>query len=181
MDQTDEQLALAAIGGDAHAFGILVERLRGPLVGYITGLTRSRDDAEEVAQEAFLAAWRNLDGLREPERIAGWIYRIARNLAAKKPQAVLTMPLEGDPAAPQTDQHQADRITALLAAVAQLSEPHREVISRKHFLGASGQQIAEQLGIAPGTVRSRLSRAYDELRSLLDEQTISKCNSGEVP
>ncbi len=171
MDQTDEQLALAAIGGDAHAFGILVERLRRPLVGYITGLTRSRDDAEEVAQEAFLAAWRNLDGLREPGRIAGWIYRIARNLAVKKAKTVSTVPLENDPAA-QADQRQADRITALLAAVAQLSEPHREVISRKHFLGASGQQIAEQLGIAPGTVRSRLSRAYDELRSLLNDQAI---------
>ena len=61
-------------------------------------------------------------------------------------------------------------VISLLAAVGRLSEPHREVVSRKHFAGQSGDRIARQLGVPPGTVRSRLSRAYAELREMLTEQ-----------
>ncbi|OHB69804.1 MAG: hypothetical protein A2V70_14710 [Planctomycetes bacterium RBG_13_63_9] len=79
MDRTDEQLARASIQRDPEAFGILIERLRCPLIAYITGLRATRDDAEELAQETFLAAWQKLPGLRDPARVKGWIYRIAHN------------------------------------------------------------------------------------------------------
>ena len=57
---------------------------------------------------------------------------------------------------------------ALISAVSRLEEAHRDVVSRKHFGGFSGDEIAEQLGVAPGTVRSRLSRAYARLRRMVE-------------
>lgn len=169
MERTDEQLALASIQGDPQAFGYLVERLHHPLIGYVTGLLGRRDDAEELAQEALLIAWQKLPGLRIPARVSNWIFRIAHNLAMKQPKSVRTVPLGDDPPA-RGGSERDQRLLPLLEAVARLSEPHREVISRKHFAGETGEKIARQLGIPPGTVRSRLSRAYAELRAMLVEQ-----------
>jgi RNA polymerase sigma-70 factor (ECF subfamily) len=169
VERTDEQLACASQEGDTRAFGILVERLRAPLIGYATGLLRTREDAEELAQETFLIAWQKIAGLRAPARVNAWIYRIAYNLAIKRPKQIPTQPLTEDPPIKSGGKHQP-RLLGLLAAVARLSEPQREVISRKHFAGYSGEEIARQLGIPVGTVRSRLSRAYAELRAMLIEQ-----------
>ncbi len=172
MNQTDEQLAQASKEGDSQAFGILVERLRAPLIGYVTGLLGRREDAEELAQEAFLTAWQKIGDLRVPGRVNAWIYRIAHNLAVKRPRQIRTRPLTQDP--PLGGGSRPDeRLLGLLAAVARLSESHREVISRKHFAGCTGEAISRQLGIPLGTVKSRLSRAYAELRVMLVEQESS--------
>jgi RNA polymerase sigma-70 factor (ECF subfamily) len=172
VEPTDEQLASASKEGDTGAFGLLVERLRAPLIGYATGLLGTRDDAEELAQETFLIAWQKIRTLRAPGRVNAWIYRIAHNLAVSRPKQVRTRPLTEDLALKDSSK-QDQRLLGLLAVVARLSEPHREVISRKHFGGYSGEKIAQQLGIPPGTVRSRLSRAYTELRAMLVEQESS--------
>ena len=171
MERTDEQLASASQGGDTRAFEILVERLRAPLIGYAMGLLGTREDAEELAQETFLIAWQKLAGLRAPARVSAWTYRIAHNLAAKRPKRVRTQPLTEDPPMGSKTGHDP-RPLGLLAAVARLSELHREVISRKYFAGYSGEQIAQQLGVPVGTVKSRLSRAYAELRAMLASEAL---------
>ena len=177
MERTDADHVLAAVGGDPEAFGRLAQRLAPPLIGYVTGLLGDRDDAEEVAQDALLAAWRDLHRLRNPAQVGNWIFRIARNLAFKRrrrPRPATLQPAtlpEDVPAAPCGDaESRHDRDLALLAAIARLREPFREVIMRKHFSGASAEQVAVQLGIAPGTVRSRLARAYAALRRMLADQ-----------
>lgn len=170
VEKTDEQLARASMTGDTQAFGTLVERLRAPLIGYMTGLLGTRGDAEELAQETFLVAWQKLPRLREPGRVSGWIYRIAARLAARHAKTKQPAPLDDDPPDRASSTDQDHRLISLTAAVARLSEPHREVILRKHFAGCPGDEIARQLGIAPGTVRSRLCRAYAELRAILQEQ-----------
>ena len=167
MDQSDATLARAAQHGDRQAFGVLVTRLRAPMVGYVVGLIRNRDDAEETAQEAFLVGWQRLPTLREPARVASWLFRIARNLALSRQRAARTAALETEPV-DDTDCPGDERIGPLLQAITELSESHREVILRKHFSGLDGETIARQLGIAAGTVRSRLSRAYAELRRRIE-------------
>ncbi len=154
--------------GDAQAFGRLVERLRGPLCGYVGGLLRRcSDDVEEVAQETLLIAWQKLPTLKDPERFSSWLFRIAHNLSAKAIARPRPGPLEVDPPQRSEVASQEDRLLTLTRAVAQLSEPQREVVLRKHFGGASGEQIAADLGIAAGTVWSRLSRAYTQLREAI--------------
>ena len=167
MEKSDAQLAEDAARGDTHAFGTLVERFRGPIIGYLVGLVARRDDAEEFAQEAFLRAWQKLPTLEKPDAFGAWLHRIAHNLALGHVRRPRSVPLPSDVPERACDDPESDRSVALLAAVGRLSEPHREVIARKHFAGCSGEQIAEQMGISAGTVRSRLSRAYDELRGML--------------
>ena len=171
MENTDEQLARDSIEGDAKAFGVLVERLRAPLIGYLGGLLRKRGhDVEELAQEAFLTAWQKLRGLRDPARVRSWIYTIARNLAVRQAKSPRPVPLTNDPPACYEQSQQDQRLVSLVAAVSRLGEPHREVVLRKHFAGDSAEKIASELGVAQGTVWSRLSRAYAELRGMLTEQ-----------
>jgi RNA polymerase sigma-70 factor (ECF subfamily) len=170
VDKTDEQLARGATEGDLEAFEALVERFRAPVIGHVTGLIGRRAEAEELAQETFLIVWQKIRGLRDPSRVSGWIYRIAGRLAKRQARARQPVPLADDPPAPGVRGEEPSRVVSLLAAVARLSGPHRDVISRKHFAGSSGDEIGRQLGIASGTVRSRLSRAYAELRALLADE-----------
>lgn len=147
-----------------------MDRLRAPLQGYLVGLLGAADDADELAQETFLVAWQRLRSLRDPGRVVAWIYGIARNLAAKQSNKPQPIALLCDPPA-ATDESREDRLVkSVMVAVSRLSEEHREVVLRKHFGGLTGEQIARQLGIAPGTVRSRLSRAYGQLREMLKQE-----------
>ena len=171
MEKTDIQLAADACRGDANAFGILVQRYRAGLIGYVAGLLHTREDAEELAQETFLRAWREAPKLNDPATFGGWLYRIAHNLAmshARKPHPV---PLADDPPDCVAAATEEDHTIALLAAVNRLGEPHREVIARKYFDRLTIEEVAGQLGIPAGTVRSRLSRAYSELRKMLTDES----------
>src|SRR4029077_7968900 len=88
---TDGQIASRARAGDVAAFVQLVERYRAPLIAYVYGLTGVRDDAEELAQEAFCRAWERLPALRRRDRLVSWLYSIAHNLAvsaSRRPRTV---------------------------------------------------------------------------------------------
>ena len=164
MSLTDRQIACRAGEGDVAAFVQFVGRYRAPLISYVYGLTGRREDAEELAQEAFCRAWEKLPALRQPERLVSWLYRVAHNLAVSEGRRPRPVTLPAEPAAdPPRDDPGAD----VHGAVARLSEEHRVVVSLRHFTGLSHEEIARVLGVPAGTVRSRLSRAYDRLRPLL--------------
>ena len=74
VERTEKQLTQASIEGDSQAYGILVERLRAPLAGYLGGLLYThKDEVEELAQETFCIAWQKLRSLRDPARFSGWV------------------------------------------------------------------------------------------------------------
>jgi RNA polymerase sigma-70 factor (ECF subfamily) len=165
VNLTDRQIAARAGAGDVAAYVQLVERHRAPLIGYIFSLTGCRQDAEELAQEAFCKAWQQLPTLRRRDRLVSWLYRIAHNLvisASRRPRiAVLTH----EPACPEVKP--ADPLLEVHRAIADLPEPWRVIVSLRHFSGLSNEEVAEVLSIPAGTVRSRLSRAYERLRRVL--------------
>jgi RNA polymerase sigma-70 factor (ECF subfamily) len=165
VNLTDREIACRAGRGDVAAFAQLVARYRAPLIGYVYGLTGQREDAEELAQEAFCRVWQKLPTLRQPDRVVSWLYRVAHNLAVssgRRPRPV-TLPAEPPAAGPD----RADPTLDVHRAVAELPEAFRVVVSLRHFAGLSHEEIARTLGVPAGTVRSRLSRAYDRLRPLL--------------
>src|SRR4051794_39692694 len=96
MNLTDRQIAAQAGTGDRAAFVQFVERYRAPLISYIFGLTGQRDDAEELAQEAFCRVWEKLPTLRQPDRLVSWLYRIAHNLAVSAVRRPRLAALTGD-------------------------------------------------------------------------------------
>jgi RNA polymerase sigma-70 factor (ECF subfamily) len=156
-----------AAGGNAEAFMVLVRRYRAPLIAHIHGRTRGRDEAEDIAQDVFCKAWQHLPRLRSPAAFAGWLFRIADNAiatAARKPRPTS---LDDDPADGPARGPSMNSSVDVHAAVSELSHEHRVVVWLCHFSGMSTDEAARVVGVAPGTVRSRLSRAYAELRERL--------------
>jgi len=169
VELSDAEAVKLAARGDANAFMVLVHRYRAPLIAYAHGKTRARDEAEDIAQDAFCKAWEHLPKLRNPAAFGGWLFQIANNAvitAARKRRVGL---LEGD-AADRPVEASQDCNMEVHAAVGELSQEQQVVVSLRHFSGMSTEQVAQALGIPPGTVRSRLSRAYAELRGRLASQ-----------
>lgn len=175
----DAVLVRAAQNGDAAAFAAIVRRYQRRVYRVAYGLTRSHEDSDDLAQEAFVNAWKALDRFRVGEPLYPWLARIVTNLAyslfrrrRRRPETSIEPLIEAgmqwgrddDPAA-----HAADRERAahLAAAFEELSEDHRAILVLRVVDGLSYDEIASALEIAPGTVMSRLSRARTELRSRL--------------
>jgi len=147
------------------AFSEVFEAFRGKVLSLGLHLTGSAADAEDAAQEVFLAVFRDLPKFRGESRLSTWIYRIAVRVAfrvkAKHPR---TAPLDLDPVVETPDPAlQRERSRQLAAALARLSAEHRTVLALFSLDGLSHREIAETLGIPEGTVWSRLHLARKKL------------------
>ncbi|MGE0144399.1 MAG: RNA polymerase sigma factor [Planctomycetota bacterium] len=178
------QLVIGAKGGDRPAFEVLVERYHGKAIAVAMGYVRNRDDAAELAQEAFMRAWRGLTGFRDGEPFAPWFFRILRNaclsfLERKKHRRALSIhaPSEdqpgidvGDPVGRRPDElvDSKDSASAFRAALDRLTLAHREIIVLRHLQELEYSEIAATLNIPIGTVMSRLFHARRKLRELLE-------------
>ncbi len=169
----------AARAGDHHAFGRLVEKHQQRLFHCLLRLCGSADDAEELAQDAFVQAFVKLDSFQENAAFFTWLYRIAFNLAAsrarrRRPRTSLDAVIEAGAPEPTTSEHAPDgqmleqeRSQLVHHAIGRLPQEHRQVIVLREIEGLDYQQIADVLETPIGTVRSRLSRARLQLRELL--------------
>jgi len=164
---TQAEIVARACTGDVQAFTLLVERYRAPLISYILGLVGMKEQAEELAQEVFCRAWQHLPRIRQPDRLVNWLYQTGHNLAVsalRRPRlASLPSELQERESGPPPDANAPE----IHRAVGELAEPFRTTVALRHFSGMSHEQIAAYLGVPEGTVRSRLSRAYAQLRTSL--------------
>ena len=175
----DTELVERSRRRDADAFGALVERHQRLVVG--VALARCGDPAlaEDIAQEAFVAAWRDLDRLRDGERVGPWVAGIARNLAASavRTQARRSAVAGGfggrtappiDPAwsapSPEDAALAREDRELLERALADVPDAHRDVLVRYYLGGESVAAIAAALGIREDLVKQRLSRGRRALR-----------------
>ena len=167
-DDDDLPLARKAQGGDRLAFTELARRHQNRVFRFLLRLTGSRDDALDLAQEAFLRAWQALPGWRPEAKFATWLFGIARNAAvdllrrrgvveAAAPEA---LPERPDTAAtPFARAEAAERLRLLERALAALSPEHREILLLREIEEMAYEDIAATLSVSEGTVKSRLSRA----------------------
>jgi RNA polymerase sigma-70 factor (ECF subfamily) len=157
---------------DASAFELLVKLHVDRLYGAAKLIMRDADMAHDAVQDALVRAWQDLPRLRESDRFEPWLQRILvhacldmlrreRRWTAK---LRLLPPLERIEAA--TDAV-ADR-ELIGAAFRRLSVDHRVVLTLHFYLGLAPVEIAERVGIAPGTARSRLHYALDACRAAMD-------------
>jgi RNA polymerase sigma factor (sigma-70 family) len=127
--------------------------------------------AEDLAQEAFLAAWRALPTLRQPERFGPWLYRIALNRcrsSVRGPGQLREIPMGAvlaEPAAGGDFRVAVEARAVVGPALARLGDDARAVIALHYAAGRSLRECAEVLGIPEGTVKSRLSSALAALRA----------------
>jgi len=175
---TDEELVLLARQGDPDAFDQLVARHQSAVFRAAMAALRVREDAEEVAQDAFIRAWRALDRFRGDSSFRTWILRIAWNRAISKRRSLAawlrrTTPMEdvAEPAAAGDGQHvwmqNAELQSHVTRAIQTLSPKLRDSL----LLAQSGdyqyEEIARMLGVPLGTVKWRISEARRKVREAL--------------
>jgi RNA polymerase sigma-70 factor (ECF subfamily) len=165
---------LRAQAGDREALDDLLRAVQGPLFGYVRGLVGERPLAEDVLQDVFLLIYRNLRFLREPELFRPWAYRIATRAAFKalrkerrwseqvRDEAVLeALPARAPGGA------QPDLVARLPELVGRVSPASRAVLLLHYLHEMPLDEVADVLGIAPGTARSRLAYGLEGLRKEL--------------
>jgi len=175
MGETDATLVLRSRQGDAAAFEELVRRHMRK--AYLTALAQLGDveAAEDVTQDALIAALERLDDCREPEHFAAWLVRIARNKAhnyRRRERVRSALPLEAAdrlPAAsdPSRDASRDELRQHLLAALDTLTERQREAVYLFEVEGLRHAEIAELLGLKEGNVRYHVFQARRALREKL--------------
>lgn len=176
----DAELVELAKDGDVRAYGELVSRYREVAFRTAYLIVRNAADAEDAAQDGFVKAYYALDRFRTREPFRPWILRIVANEARNRRRSAgrrerLALRLverrgPGD-AAPSPDAAAiaGESRAALLATLETLPERDRLVIALRYLLDLSEAETASALGLRPGTVKSRLSRALSRLRSALPE------------
>jgi RNA polymerase sigma factor (sigma-70 family) len=167
-DAPDSVLVTRARTGDAAAFGELHRRHAPRARALVRGVLRSDADVEDVTQDALLAAFVDLDRLREPGRFGGWLYAIAANLARMRlrrpgPPAVHAAP---EPGIDETLER-LERASLVRVALRSLGDLDRRVVVLHYFHGLECREIAAECGLSPGAVRVRLHRARGALRDEL--------------
>ena len=165
-----------ARGGDREAFGALVEKYRDNVYRLAYRMCGNAYDADEAAQEAFVAAWRALPNFRGDAKFSTWLYRLTTNAAIdvmrreKRHKAVgdgEMVDLADDADSPQETVERTEQQEAVQKALAALSEEYREVLLLRYMEELDYAEIAEVLQLPSGTVKSRINRAKAALKTAL--------------
>ncbi len=171
----DRDLVEAARSGDREAYADLI-RVRGDrLYALAQRILRDVDRAEDALQDALVIAWRDLPGLRDPDRFDAWLHRLVvracvaeatrqRRLVAHLHVLPVDIPMPSDDFLAIADRDQLER------GFRRLTPQQRALLVLRHFEGREPTEIAEILGIPVGTARSRLHHAHRAMRAALDAE-----------
>jgi RNA polymerase sigma-70 factor (ECF subfamily) len=169
----DRELLAAAQRGDEAAFVDLIRVRSGRLFAIAQRILRDVDRAEDALQDALVIAWRDLRSVRDPDRFDAWLTRLLVNVCIaqatrerRRTANLRVLPVDGL-AAPDELASIADR-DLLEQGFRRLPPDQRAILVLHHFLGYAPSEIAETLGIPPGTARSRLFHAHRAMRAALD-------------
>ena len=183
-----EELAIVdrAKRGDPAAFEELVRRYQNQVYRLALRMCGNQHDAEEVAQEAFVAAWKGLPKFRAESKFSSWLYQLTSNAAIdflrreKRHRGAEDIDEQLDLAAvgtPHEAAEDAELARELHAALQTLTPEHRQIFLLRQLQQLSYDEIGRALGIESGTVKSRLSRAKKQLR----EKLLGKGNLFDPP
>jgi RNA polymerase sigma-70 factor (ECF subfamily) len=179
---SEPDLIERARAGDAEAFEALVEAHSARVYGALRSFGLAADEAEEVAQEVFVRAWRGLKGFEGRAQLSTWLYRIASNEAQRRlsrrprrPPAlnftgrdpILEVPdrVARGPAATALD---GELVAMMWNALAQLPEDWRVAVVLRDINGLSTEEAAALVGVRAAAFKSRLHRGRMQLRALLE-------------
>lgn len=187
IDLTDEQLVELSVSEEPEAFGELMRRWERKIFALCFGMLGREDDARDAAQEAFIAAYRNLNRFRGEAKVSSWLHRIAVNqcLTIKRRQKTRAEDFfdDSDGAeekvfvaavrySPANEAEQGERLQIVRQAVTALPTELREVIVMKEFEEMTFQEISDTLELPLSTVKSRLYTALKQLKMRLERTPV---------
>jgi RNA polymerase sigma-70 factor (ECF subfamily) len=186
---SDDILIERVKNGDSAAYNYMIERYWDRIFARVHYLLKNKQDAEEVTQDAFIRAHRGLENFRGDASFSTWLYQIATNLAhnrywywfrRKRDQSIsFDQPLcEGsevtienmipsnreNPAEATVTQEFVDRVSECMN---ELNPKHKEILVLRNVRNFSYEEIAKELEISVGTVKSRIARARESLRHFM--------------
>lgn len=186
---SDAELVGKAAGGDKESYRVLVEKYQQRVFAIAFEVVKSREDAEDIAQEVFVKAFLSLPEFKGQSTFYTWLYRIAYNMAidfrrrmarrggaaVEYDEARTESVVEGAGAnqnrfgSPQELMLRKEESQQIQKVLADISPEHRAVITLREIDGLSYDEIAEVVGVSKGTVMSRLHYARKRLQSALAE------------
>jgi RNA polymerase sigma-70 factor (ECF subfamily) len=191
----NEAVGPSADEADVEPFGAealmrrIVDEYRQPLHRFLTRLLLGQQDlAEDLVQETFLRAWRNVERLAaDPAKIAPWLYTVARHAAidalrarqARPPE--VTLPDLNRIADTDDEMERVVSIHVVRLALRKISPEHRQVLLEMYYKGATVAEAAKRLGIPEGTVKSRTYHAVRALHAAIDSAEPSRSRGRPQP
>ena len=179
----DRDLIEAARNGDRAAYVDLIRVRQDHLFATAQRILRDIDRAEDALQDALVIAWRDLRGLRDPDRFDAWLQRLLINVCInhatrerRRTANLRVLPVDG-PAGPDELLSVADR-DLLERGFRRLPPEQRAILVLHHYLGYAPSEIAETLGIPAGTARSRLHHAHRAMRAALEADARTQAKEG---
>ena len=183
---TDRELVARAGAGDQEAFEQLVRDNQNRVYSLAVRLVGDREEAADLAQEAFLKAWQNLPSFQGESSFSTWLYRLTTNLCIdylrrqkRRQEAAPAVSLDDEEAGwaepadwnqdPYRKLEETERSRALARGLEQLPEHQRRPLVLRELSGLSYQEIAQALDLDLGTVKSRIARARLALGKILRE------------
>jgi len=179
--QSDVDLVRLCLGGDKSAFAELVRRHGSLLRTHIRRMGAQGPDADDMAQEAFMSAYEHLSEFRFDGAFVGWLKRIASRRYLKKVRANQKYLLTDDMSAfePEPAANEGEfRAHNLDAALNRLKPVERLCVTLNFSGDLSHQEIADELKLPLGTVKSHIKRAMDQLKSILNAKPAPVLETG---
>jgi len=179
----DNRLVSRTLAGDPEAFEDLVRLYYDRIRALVYHHLHREDDLDDALQDIFLKAYRSLSGFRKKSNFYTWLYRIASNycidrlrkrrlelvsLDASESRDAIEARLPSSPDSPEEAYRSSERVQLVRKALSMLDPAFQNIIVLRELEGLSYDEIAESLGIGMGTVKSRINRARNELKKILE-------------
>jgi RNA polymerase sigma-70 factor (ECF subfamily) len=176
QNDSDATVVARVLAGETGAFAILVARYRAQYARYAVRMLGSREDAEEVMQDAFVRAFRSLAKCDDPDRFGPWFFRIlanrCRTAGSRRGRRERTFVNDEIALHSASEEHPAERAAwreELNRALGRLEADQREAFLLKHVEELGYDEMAEITGVGVSALKMRVKRACERLRTLLRE------------
>jgi RNA polymerase sigma-70 factor (ECF subfamily) len=162
-DEVDRRTVIRAQRGDPRALDEVLRQLM-PYLGRICGAI-ALDHGDDALQETLISVMRHIGSLRDPGAVRGWARRIAVRESIRQAKPAQAVPTDPEVLATTPSPGDAEAAVDVRDALQSLSPDQRAVLVLQQFEGLSEEEMADLLGVAVGTVKSRLSRAREAFRT----------------